>query len=178
METDPTRLPALVEQETKVKLLALARDLALNILTPEQTLEKHQIDTEEYEKIVNIPFFKQALEAETAAWQSAKNTPERIKIEAAATLEDWLPYLDKRMRNSDEDLGKVIEGGKLLKSLAGINENAGAQASGEKFLIQINLGKNEVLKFERDNPPLLEAVQTTETENGDQRKTEKSEPTD
>ena len=84
--------------------------------------------------------------ASTIEWNSAMSTPDRIKIQAAAALEDKLPDLAIRMGNKSEGLPGVVEAAKLFAKIAGVGEREmGAVASGERFSIVINLGADEKL---------------------------------
>jgi hypothetical protein len=67
------------------------------------------------------------------------------------------------MVKNDEDLGKVVEAGKLLAKVAGVDSSEAQAASnpGEKFVINIDLGQDHKLRFEKDVTP---AIPLTEKE--------------
>lgn len=125
-------------------MLQLARELAMGIHDADAICMNLGISEQQYAIILNNSFFQTVLASERAAWTAAKNTPERIRIEAAATLEDWLPVLSSRLHNADEGLSAVIEGGKLLARLSGMEGHAGGPSSGEKFVISIDLGSQKI----------------------------------
>ncbi len=110
-------------------------------------------------------FFKQALHVSTIEWNSALTTPERIKLESAAILEDALPRLGARMANQAEGLPGVVEAAKLFAKIAGLGEKeVGDRAPGEKFTISINLGGDDKLIYKsKDVTPTAETSGSTST---------------
>lgn len=135
-------------------LVQVAREIAMNIQSIETILEAHQINNETWNKIKVTPRFNQILEAESAAWNSAINTHERVKLKSAALVEDWLPEAYARMNDPTENLNSKTELGKLVARLAGMGlSNANiTDGSGERFSITINLGNDAQLKFEKQLP--------------------------
>ncbi len=115
----------------------------MDIVPEDVVLSKRGISTEMYAEIVKNVFFSKVLTEAKALWASATNTPDRIKIEAAALLEDWLPDLYVQMNNAETPLSARIEGGKLLARLAGVGEHAVQGTNTDKFVIQINLGDSQ-----------------------------------
>ena len=142
-------------------LAALARDLILNMQDLPQTLEAHKITQEQYNRIKENEFFKRALEQITIEWHGARSTSDRLKIQAAASLEFAMPTITGRMVKPDEDLGKVVEAGKLLAKVAGVDSSEAQAASnpGEKFTITINLGEDTKLHFEKDVTPAVPQIE-------------------
>lgn len=139
----------------EVTLVKLARELALGILPVKTILELHQIDPNSWETIQKHPRFLQVLEAETAAWSSALNTHERVKLKSAAMIEEWLPEAYTRMHDRNETLTSRTELGKLIRDLAGFSkQGVGVEATGEKFSVTINLGADRELKFEKTQGPV------------------------
>lgn len=136
-------------------LAALARDLILNLRELPQTLAAHKITAAQYERIKENEFFKRALEHLTLEWHSAKSTGDRLKIQSAASLEYVMPTITARMVKHDEDLGKIVEAGKLFAKISGVDtsDKQGPSNPGEKFTITINLGEDTKLKFEKDVTP-------------------------
>jgi hypothetical protein len=146
-------------------LAALAREIAMDIKEPATILAAYGLTTAQYERIKAIPFFTRALELATIEWTSALKTPDRLRIEAAATLEDALPAIGVRMKNPMELLTAVVEAGKLFSKIAGVGEAAapGTGAPGEKFVININLGGDEKLHFVKDVTPIQGKIQNDES---------------
>lgn len=132
----------------------LAREVATDIRELPDVLKIFSLTPEQYARIRTMPFFLRALETSTLEWNSALNTHERIKLEAACALEDALPKLAARMGKSDEALPGVIEAGKLFAKIAGLGEREQNQgAPGERFTITIHLGDGQDIKFDKASAP-------------------------
>lgn len=153
----PTPLPVLFNgtELTPVGLASLAREVAMDIKELPDILKFYKLTTATYDAICKNPFYKRALEVSTIEWNSALSTHERIRLEAAATLENALPGLSARMNNKDEAFPAAIEAGKLFAKIAGLDANVRADsAPGEKFTININLGADTKLHYEKDVTPI------------------------
>lgn len=145
---------------TQQQLAALAREIAMDIKTIDNILRTHNLTNPQYEYLKeNNEFFKHALKTLTIEWHSAASTPERIKIEAAAAIEDAMPVLYTRMVNKAEGLPGVTEVAKLFAKIAGVGERQeGAGAPGERFTITIDLGGDQKLVVgTKDVTPALPA---------------------
>lgn len=138
----------------EVTLVKLARELAIGLHSLETILESNKIDSRSWETIQSHPRFLQFLEMETAAWSSALNTHERVKLKSAAMIEEWLPEAYTRLHDQNETLNSKTELGKLIRDLAGFSkQGVGVEGSGEKFSVTINLGADNQLKFEKSSGP-------------------------
>lgn len=117
----------------------------------EDILKVHGITSNQWEDIHDMPRFQALLESEMAQWNGALNTHERVKIKAAAMIEEWLPEAYERLHDKGETLSSKTELGKLVRDLAGFSKgNIGVEGGGEKFSVTINLGADAQLKFEKD----------------------------
>jgi len=143
-----------VKNFDEATLVKLARELAMGIHEVETILETNQIDQNTWEVIQNHPRFKQFLETEMSNWGSALNTQERVKLKAAAMIEEWLPEAFARMSDRGESLSAKTELGKLVRDLAGFTKNGvGVEGVGERFSVTINLGADSQIKFEKEIAP-------------------------
>lgn len=143
------QLPATVQipELTQFDLTRLAREISMSINELETILGHFGLSETQFEQIKQNEFFQRTLENYITEWNSATNTPTRIKIEAAAMFEQAMPMLYRRMSNEQENLNQVVEAGKLIARVAGIGEKAEAGlATGEKFSIVINLGDKQITK--------------------------------
>lgn len=164
MTNEPiNNLPAVVTHDRET-LLALAREVAMGIHDIEDILAKRGLSLDQYAVILKNPFFARVLEGETIAWHSAANTPERIKIEAAAMLELFLPELNSRLWDREgSTLPAIVEGGKFVAKIAGVGERVeGGGHAGERFVIQINLGGGKSVEKEVTGP-VIEGVANADT---------------
>lgn len=137
------------------KLIRLARDLAIQLRTPDEIREAYKMTHAEFDALLTNPHFIDILTSERTAWLSANNTHERVKIKAATLVEEWLPELYERMNDPREPLNAKIEAGKLAARLAGMGlTNAQVEGVREKFSININIGTDSTLKVEKEVRPL------------------------
>lgn len=139
---------------TDLSLLKLAREIAQDIHLLEDILANHNVSPENWQQIQQNPRFISYLESETANWNAALNTQERVRIKAASAVEEWLPELYARVHDANENLSAKVEAGKLLRDLAGFSKGGvGMEATGERFSVVINLGTDNQLKFEKEVTP-------------------------
>lgn len=143
------RLPVNTEFE-EVQLLKLAREIAMDIAPLTQILSSNGLTEADWEHVQKNSRFRKYLTSASEEWNSALNTHERVRVKAAAMIEEWLPELYTRMHDKAESLNHKIEAGKLARDLAGFtNKNIGVEGGGERVTISINLGADAQLKFEK-----------------------------
>lgn len=159
----PTLPPAPVLPEEK--LVQLAREVVMNIHPLHAILNRYMIEQSQYDvHVKDSPFFKRVVDQYRIEWESATSTSQRIKIKAQVALEDSLLTLAARMVNKDEDLGKATETAKLFARVAGVDGADKLQGTGEKVIIEINLGADTQIKFEKEPAALViegEAIKET-----------------
>lgn len=124
------------------ELARLAREIAMNIKERHVVLQDFKLSESQYEFLEKYnEFYQAALRSACIEWQSPLSTTERIKVEAAAILEDSLIGLGARMQNRAEGLPGVVEVAKLFAKVAGVGEREpGQNTPGERFTINIDLG--------------------------------------
>jgi hypothetical protein len=129
----------------------VAREIAINHEDIETILKRYKVDDETWDKIQRNPRFQQILQSEITAWQSSINTGERVKLKAAAMIEDWLPEAHQRMHAPNESLNHKVELAKLITQIAGMGRGSGGDgtSAGERFTVTINLGADHKLEFEK-----------------------------
>lgn len=156
-------VPVGMPEFAPVDLAKLAREIAMDIRELDKVLETYKLSKEQYDWLANHhEFFKQALHVSTIEWSSALTTPERVRLESAAILEDALPRLGARMVNQAEGLPGVVEAAKLFAKLAGLGEKeVGDRSPGEKFQININLGGDDKLVYKSKETPAIEGSTST-----------------
>jgi hypothetical protein len=125
----------------ELPLVKLAREIAMDIQPIESILKQYSITDERWEELQRNARFKALVDSESEAWNSAVNTHERVKLKAAAMMEEWLPELNNRLHDLEETLPAKIEGGKMLAKIAGMGERVANEGPvGERFTVTINLG--------------------------------------
>lgn len=139
-------------------LIALAREIAMDINPLETILKSHAISDKTWSKLQKNARFAQLVAQETEQWQTALNTQERVKVKSAAMLEQWLPTLFTRINSTDEALPGVVEAGKMLSRLAGLGGSGEVLANvGERFSITINMGP-KVVEFNKESPRIVDVT--------------------
>ena len=151
--TDDSLLPVRAAPLNSFRLASLAREVAINIRGLPAILADYGVTPADYQQILTWPFYKTALEAAILDWRSDLSIEKRMKLEAAAALENAMPALAARMQSEQETLTAAVETGKLFAKIAGIGEQSKSLNSGEKFSITINLGEDKKLTFEKDITP-------------------------
>ena len=104
----------------EMRLVRLARELAMDLSEVPVILSRVGINGEEWERLQRNRKFQEILSAEAAAWESALNTAERVKLKAAAIIEDWLDEAVARLHDRSESLAMKTEVAKLMARLAGL----------------------------------------------------------
>lgn len=145
--------PAEVSDLVFVKL---AREIAMGVFDLEVILERQGITPKQWQTISKHVRFQRLLRSEVEAWNSALNTPERIKLKSAAMVEEWLPELYARLHDRGESLNAKIEGGKLAAALAGIGKQAAIGGGVEPLVVTINLGSDKNIRIEKNVGPMID----------------------
>ena len=157
--TLPT-LPATYEHDTTI--LRLVRDIAVDMSDIETILKNHRITPDQWDLIQKNPRFLTLLGTETTAWNAAGNTHERVKLKAAALLEEWLVEANGRLHDKEESLSAKTELAKLLAKMSDIGlGDVKTMGGSEGFRVTINLGADTKLQFDKQtkvidatpNPP-------------------------
>ena len=128
-------------------LAKLAREMAMDIKERTTILNEFRLTETQYDFLeAHNEFYRQALANACKEWHAPLTTQERIKVEAAAILEDSLLVLGARMQNKGEGLPGVVEAAKLFAKIASVGEReSGPSAPGERFSINIDLGGDKSL---------------------------------
>ncbi len=136
------------------RAFALMRDLSQEMFPIPDILKKHGVSQTQYDALSSTDYFKRTLEAMTAEWHTAANTPKRLALEALIALEERLPDVVARLGAKTEPLSSVVQLAALLAKIGGLGEQAQTATPSEKFKITINLGA-DVEKFEKERRPVI-----------------------
>jgi hypothetical protein len=167
MTTAPTVLPPAPALDEPM-LVKLARDVVMNIHDLHVVLSRYQLTQSQYDLYVAAnPFFRKIADQFRIEWEGVASTSQRMKIKAQVALEENMSTLAARMGNKDEDLGKATETAKLFARIAGVEAGDKFAGTGEKIVIEINLGADEKIKFEKEGeataPVIIDGTVTEET---------------
>ena len=133
----------------RTQIAALARELVMNIKNRQEILAAYELTEAELQAVEGLDYFKRASEQIAIEWNKVLSTPTRVKLISLAMLEDGMPTLGGRMIDPKEQLTSAVEAAKFLARVAGLgsDEQQGAGASADKFIIQINMGGGEAVTF-------------------------------
>ncbi len=139
--------------EGDLLMLRIARQLAMDQHPLEKILEMEGVDFRDFKRMERMPRFQQYLQDEIKNWNSATNTSERVKIKAAAMIEEWLPEAFAQMHNESAPLLHRTDLSKLVARLGGMDKgDMAVGAGGERFSVTINLGSDQKLNFNKEVP--------------------------
>jgi hypothetical protein len=148
---------------TEVTLLRVAREIAMEIYPLDTILENHKLSHEDFEYVKRLPRFNELLQDAIITWHSALNTHERVKVKAAALMEEWLPELNTRMHDREEPLMSKVKAAELGARLAnmGMRDVSVDDSSHSRFSVVINLGADKQIKIDKEVPKQIEHNETT-----------------
>jgi hypothetical protein len=136
-------------------MVRLARAIAQDIHELSKILADNQVDEDVWKVIEKHPRFQKYLQEAILEWNSAENTPERVKIKAAAAVEEWLPEAYAQMHNQDAPLLHRNDLAKLMTKLGGMDRSGvgvDGSSGGERFHVTINLGADAKLTYDKTLP--------------------------
>jgi len=138
-----------------MKLVKLAREIAMGVKDLPDVLFDHGLTQMEFEQISTRPHFRKILDNEVAAWQSAGNTAERVKLKAGSMLEEYLPELYARINDPSEPLMAKIKAMEMVAKLAGYGATDIPREGkpGDRVHVIINLGADTRLEYQKTLPP-------------------------
>jgi hypothetical protein len=142
-----------VSSTTDVMMLKLAREIAMDIQSIEDILKNQQVSAEQWEEIQHNQRFKSYLASAVEEWQSATNTPERVKLKSLSFVEEALPEFFARAHDPKETLAAKTEVLKTIAKFAGVGGSVEGAVAGERMVVTINLGADNQLRIERDVTP-------------------------
>lgn len=151
-EINTPTVPAAVYDE--MKLVKLARELAMSMKDVEAILRDHDVSQSQFEALQGNHHFNKVFAAELAAWGAAGNTDERVKFKSAAMIEEILPECYARLNDPKEPMMAKVKMLELVGRWAGWGQAdiKPAFAPGDRVLVQINLGNDSKLTYEKRLP--------------------------
>lgn len=136
------------------KIAALVRDVAVAMNDLPTILSKHGLTPAQYLELEKNQFFQRVLEDAVQNWNHPRSTKERVALQAAIALEDALPAIAARMSVQREDLADIVATAQLMADLSGMGPkaNQNGQNTGEKIVINIDLGGDDKVRIETGTP--------------------------
>lgn len=153
---------------TEGDLIALAGDIAQDLLDHDQMLERYKLTQEQFDLLRVNTFFTNLVDSEKTAWHAVTNAADRAKLKAALLVERSLPEMYLRITSGKEELEASIKGFQALMKVAGIGERpigpagGGPTDHGDKFVISINLGGGHEMTYTKEraisDPKTIDAI--------------------
>lgn len=151
MAKNPITIP---ELHGDALMRRLAREIAMDMNDLERILKSNGIAPREFQRLSKTARFATILQEEVTAWNTASNGPERVKIKAAAMIEEWLPEAFQQMHNGDASLQHKTQLATLVSRLGGMDKSEMAMGTvGDRFSVTINLGADTKLEFDKTQLP-------------------------
>jgi hypothetical protein len=138
-----------------IKLVKLARGIAMGIKELPDILFDNSLTLREFDEIRQNSHFNQILAAEVKAWEGASNTSERVRVKAGSLIEEYLPELYARLNDRNEPFMAKMKAFEQLTKLAGWNERdlPAMGSPGDKVSVIINLGNDDKRVYQKELPP-------------------------
>ena len=146
--------PAVSEPLTPYIVAGLARELAMDLRDIDEILNLYKVSRAAYEKLKASDFFEKLVDAAKIEWHSALNTTNRVQIEAASIVEQAMPVIYARMIDPKAPLQHAVDAGKWLSEIAGLKRVPGSGDPGERIKIEINLGADTKLTYDKSLAPV------------------------
>jgi hypothetical protein len=135
-------------------LSRLAREITMEIRSKTEIIAGFGLTDEQYAEIEKLPYYVQRLKDISIEWNSTLSTNERNRLISASFVEHGLPMLGARMTDPNTPPRDAVEFLKAFGKIAGLGEPKTNMDTGGKFVININLGEDKKLTFEKDITPL------------------------
>jgi hypothetical protein len=148
----------------EVLISQLARETARDLLPADAVLKRFKLDTQTYERILDLPFFQRRLEEELAVWNGSDSgsIKARVAAKAATVIEESLVEVFDLIHDKSQPLSGKVEALKFAARLASMGEGNSVDTT-ERIVFNISIG-NEKLRFEtqREDPKVIEgeAIET------------------
>lgn len=134
-------MPQNPQERSIVNLARLARDLAQDILEPDQIRKVHDLSQEQFERVLQEPAFQKMLREMIVDWNSASGTAERVKVKAATAVEVALDSFFQDVCDRSIPLAQRTDALKALMKLGELGEKEALLGTlGGGVSISINLG--------------------------------------
>src|SRR5262245_43415186 len=156
--------PAPPPPVTDLVISQVAREIDRDIMTADAVLKKYRMDTQTYEKILDLPFFQRRLEEELAVWNGSDSGSIRTRIaaKAATVIEESLLEVFDLVHDKSQPLSGKVEALKFAARLATVAGAAAPADTDSPVVINISFGK-ETVRFEKEK--VIDVVPVHDTSN-------------
>src|SRR5215467_15903401 len=104
----------------------LAREVARDIRPLDQILKLFNLSAQDFEYLIEVPFFQTRLREETLLWNAtdAPSIAERIKAKAGTLVEDCLLEVYALIHDPNQPMSAKVEALKWAARMAGVSDVA------------------------------------------------------
>jgi hypothetical protein len=147
---------------TETKVRYLINEIAKDIVEIDTILQHINVTRDEYLRLSGTRAFKEALVVAQTEWQGATNTTKRVKLKAAAIVEELIMSIFFEAKNNKEESlnakVKALDTIARISGLGALEPAAGAPGSalGNTFNLQINYSNNTPSELITLGAPLIE----------------------
>jgi hypothetical protein len=132
-------VPDQTSDQIERTLMAIARELAMDLNPLDLILNAHGINPEAFENHRNTPRFQAMLAEQIRLWEAADNVEARVKMKFLTSTEMAIPQMYASLHDTREPLSARVELFKTFQKGAGLLDRA-AENMADKVTITINLG--------------------------------------
>lgn len=126
--------------ENEKTILSLVREIAMDIYPVETILANHSLTAKDLETYMKIPRFQQMLTEARAAWSSAGNVDERIRLKHLSMVEEAAPEMFRLLHDPNQPLSGKVELYKTLMKGGGVGVTTEGALDTGRVSITINMG--------------------------------------
>jgi hypothetical protein len=128
---------------TETKLRYLINEIAKDVVEIDNILSHLNITRDEYLRIAGTRSFKEALVVAQTEWQGATNTHKRVKLKAAAIVEELIMKIFFACTQDDAPLNSKVKALETIAKIGGLGAlepaaNTREGSMGNIFNLQIN----------------------------------------
>lgn len=147
----PTIPPSVYDD---AKLVKLARQIAMGMKDVPGILFDNDLTQREFEEICKLPHFDRMLQSELRSWANLENAEDRVRVKAAAMIEEYLPEMYARLNDRDETLMGKVKALELASKWARLGQTETPQlgSPGDRVQVIINLGADSKLVYDKQLP--------------------------
>ncbi len=120
----------------------LAAELAANLYTTEQVLDRFELEPDQLKHILRTPHFKEVYRNAKIIWCGTDNVKERIRAKSALLLEDSILPIYALIHNESLPAPARIEAFAKLVAIADMQPTRqDAAPSADRFVLNISVGE-------------------------------------
>jgi len=153
---------------TDTLISQLARELARNIYPEGNIREQFKLTIEEFDEVLETPFFQTRLAEEIALWNDPASAEVRIKHKSATMIEQMMPEFYALVHDRTQPMAAKVQALREFVRMAGIENNpniTGGSDGDRKVKITINID-GKALTYEKEQAKIVDAEVVRLSEGG------------